>query len=79
MSGTCPFDRKWSLLTQEIADKSRLVSELSVTEKAGFVRNAFEDTLELGLALGFGRDECRDAFSRIFCIQIPPDWANITG
>jgi hypothetical protein len=64
-------DRKWSLLRQEIAERSKLFAQMSDADKTSALRVALEEAVDLGRALGFGHRECREEFKKLFQVDIP--------
>jgi hypothetical protein len=62
--------RKWLLLIREVAERSKLFAEMSDADRAKSLHLAMEDALDLGRALGFGLDECRREFHKLFDAEV---------
>jgi hypothetical protein len=58
--------QRWSLLIREVADRSELFAEMSDEDRARSVQVAIEEALDLGRALGFSPEECRQEVHKLF-------------
>lgn len=76
---TIDRERRWRLLAQEIEDRAALFKTIPEREKAAFFEAAVQAIIDLGRALEFDSEECRNKFERVLQPEIQTTLACAAG